>query len=531
MEKMDTFYFPRAATPEEVGVSSLEVKEFLHDCDRRGLNMHSMMVLRHGKVATECTWAPFDELIPHTMFSFSKQITAIAIGFCWSEGLLKLEDKVSKFFPSEDVKDEKIRKQNDEITVYHLITMHSGKKISVADNKEKNEWLHNWFNAPFSDAPGESFFYLSENIYILSRIVSAVTGMSMTDYLTPRLYEPLGMKVPYWEKDHNGYDAGGWGLFLTLESMAKIAQCFLQMGEFNGKQVIPADWIKLATSTHVEKIPPVFKEDLGYGFQLFIQPERYAGVYSFNGLYTQFAFIFPKEEAVFVCTAGDPHEKIFIELFWDHFPKAFIDNTDPDPEGFAALKAYQKKMADRVPPMGLRIPETEKRINGRLIKTTRRANAGVLGIGNLQNLSHRSGQIDSFCFKFDTDSLRVEFQEKNSPKAVLDVGLDGEYKFSTIHLADLDVPVASFGTWVNDSTFKLTVIPLNMAQYREFIFRFLPGNVVRVTSHAKPGLKDLFEFYLMFQGTRPGKLLNAALPVAGKGIGLVLDPNFFGVMK
>ena len=78
------------------------------------------------------------------------------------------------------------------------------------------------------------------------------------------------------------------------------------------------------------------------------------------------------------------------------------------------------------------------------------------------------------------------------------MGLDGEYLFSEISLSELTVPVASYGSWIRENVFKLTVVPQNMAQYREFFFRFLPKGVVQVTSRAKPGFKDLFEFYLFF---------------------------------
>lgn len=151
---------PRTTTPEEGGVLSSEIKGFLHDCDARGLNMHSFMLVRSGAVVAECYWAPFKKDVPHTMFSFSKGITGTAVGFAVSEGLLSLDDKVSKFFPY-SVKNDKYNTYNDTVTVRHLITHQSGKKISVLNNCEKHEWLENWLSAPFADAPGEKFNYLS----------------------------------------------------------------------------------------------------------------------------------------------------------------------------------------------------------------------------------------------------------------------------------------------------------------------------------------------------------------------------------
>ena len=521
---------PRAATPEEAGVSSRAVQAFLHDCDRMGLNMHTVMITRGGKVAAECAWAPYDLTIPHTMFSFSKQVTSIAIGFCVAEGLLKLEDPVSKYFPFSSG-NEKHDARNEEITVYDLITQRSGKDISIfTTNNEKNEWLRAWLEAPFKGTTGESWNYLSENIYMLSRLVTAVSGQGLTEFLTPRLFEPLGIAPPYWEHDHNGYEAGGWGAFLATEDMAKIGVCFLNMGVYDGKQVIPAEWITQSTTRHIQKVPPTFTDPLSYGFQLFIQPE-FRGTYSFNGLYTQFNIMYPAYDAVFTCTAGELREGDFLHTVHKHFPGIFIEGNEPDEEGFALLQAYERKIADRKPPMARRRPEIEAQINGRTIKTTGRKNASILGSGNNFYLSARAGKINSFCFRFTEDALQVEFTEKNSPRSVINVGLDGEYLFSEIKLSELTVPVASYGTWESENVFKLTVVPRNMAQQREFFFRFLPAGLVHVTSRAVPGFKDLFEFYLQFNGMVMTEPLRKVCTAAAAAVGLGLDPNFYGVIK
>lgn len=522
---------PRAASPEEVGVLSKEIRGFLHDCDARGLNMHSFMIVRGGKVASECYWAPFKAEVPHTMFSFSKGITGTAVGFAVSEGLISLDDKVAKYFPYTG-SNEKLKAQNDTVTIRHLITHRSGKKISIANNCEKNEWLENWLSAPFSEKPGEKFFYLSENIYVLSRIISKVTGQSLTEYLTPRLFEPLGIEPPFWEKDHNGYDAGGWGAYFKTEDMAKIGICYLNRGMYDDKQVIPEAWIDAATTRHVQKIPSVFNNDSGYGFQIFIQSDE-MGTFSFNGLYSQFVVVFPKYDAVFVCTAGEPQEDVFMKTLWKHFPAAFSADVpaEKNDEDFNALTSYINRCETRTPPMALRKPEMEAKINGKRIVMRRRGTAGVLGTGNLFMLSQRSGMIDDFMFFFEENSLKVLFKEKNSPVAEINVGLEGEYGMSEIKLSDLTVPVASFGTWISDNKFKLTIIPLSMAQYREFTFTFDPIGNVHVKSTAKPGFKDLFEFYLMFNGTRPNGFLKKACGAVGSAASLLLDPNFGGRIK
>lgn len=525
-------HLPRAKTPEEIGVHSGELTAFLKDCDRAGLNMHSAMIIKDGKVAAECVWAPFRPDVPHTMFSFSKGITATAIGFCVMEGLISLDDPICKFFPYKQ-KTAKAQKYSDSLTIRHLITHRTGKNISITNDTEKRDWLENWLSAPFNAVPGEKFYYLSENIYVLSRIVSLVTGQTVTEYLTPRFFEPLDIEPPYWEKDHTGHDAGGWGSYFTTEDMGKIGICYLNRGRYGGVQVIPEAWIDMATSRQIERIPSVFNKGSGYGFQIFLQSEE-SGTFSFNGLYGQFTVMFPKHNAVFVCTAGEPQEDIFMKILWKHFPAAFETADGPTPptkEDFNELKRYIADLASRRPAPAIRKAITESRIEGRKISVLRRGNASLLGIGNLRMLSHRSGQIDDIKMSFGSDCMTLEFQEKNSPHTTVMIGLNGEYRYSDIRLSDLNMTVASYATWTDEKTLRITCVPIQMAQYRVFTFSFLPGSIVRIKSEAKPGFRDLFEFYLMFNGTRPGSVLNQLIRVVGWGAGLILDPDMIGRME
>ena len=125
------------------------------------------------------------------MYSVSKSFTSTAIGFAVEEGLLSLDAKVIDFFPEyrPAQPDEKLEK----MTVRHLLTMTSGKNPSLLLDKTKDRWIKDFFNAPWISEPGEMFLYVSENIYMLCAILVRVTGISVTEFLTPRLYEPLGM--------------------------------------------------------------------------------------------------------------------------------------------------------------------------------------------------------------------------------------------------------------------------------------------------------------------------------------------------
>ncbi|HQH64334.1 MAG TPA: serine hydrolase, partial [Clostridiales bacterium] len=232
----------RAGSPEQLGISSQSVIDFLDDCEKNGLELHSFMLLRHGKVAAECWWKPFAPNIPHTMFSFSKSVTAAAVGFAIDEGKLALDTKVYALFPeyAPIIK----KKWQDTLTVEHLLTMTSGKMTSILINTQKIGWVQSYLRVPFKYKPGEKFEYVTDNSFMLAAIVKRVTGQGLLKYLTPRLFEPLGIKTPVWETNQQGVETGGWGLFLKTEDQAKFVQCLLDDGKWGGRQVIPEFWAK-----------------------------------------------------------------------------------------------------------------------------------------------------------------------------------------------------------------------------------------------------------------------------------------------
>ena len=219
---------PRANSPKEVGVSSKIVKEFLDDALEMGYEYHSLMVIRHGKVAVEWYNEPYNKDTPQSVYSISKSFTSTAIGFAINEGLITLDTKLIDLFP--DYPPKKPDERYEKLTVHNLLRMSSGKQPSFLSDKSKIDWIEDYINSPWVFEPGEKFLYINENIFMLSAIINRVTGMTMREYLTPRLFEPLGIDFPFWETDRNGIEAGGWGLYLKTEDIAKLTLCYVQKG-------------------------------------------------------------------------------------------------------------------------------------------------------------------------------------------------------------------------------------------------------------------------------------------------------------
>ena len=190
MEIKEKIRLPRADYPEQVGISSKTISELIEDFRAQNIEVHSIMILREGKVAYETWAAPYSPEYPHMMYSVSKSFTSTAVGFAIAEGLMTLETKLIDIFPEyrPKIKDENLEKLN----VHHLLSMQSGKNVSVFSDKAKNHWIKDYFDSAWKFSPGDGHWqYISENQYMLCAMLTRITGMSVVEFLTPRLFEPL----------------------------------------------------------------------------------------------------------------------------------------------------------------------------------------------------------------------------------------------------------------------------------------------------------------------------------------------------
>ncbi|MFO1496900.1 MAG: serine hydrolase [Verrucomicrobiota bacterium] len=245
---------PRA-TPESMGVSTAGVLDFLEAVGRTKYEWHSFMLVRHGQVIAEGWWAPYGPALNHTMYSMSKSFTSTAIGFAATEHRLNVDDHVISFFP-----DDLPPNPSDylrALRIKDLLTMSVGSEKEPTQSMIKEEnWVRTFLAAPITHPPGTQFLYNSGATYMLSAIVQRVTGATVLDYLTPRLFDPLQIEGPTWETCPRGINVGGWGLNIRTEGLAKFGQLFLQKGMWDGRQIIPAKWVQEATSFKIQQPLP-----------------------------------------------------------------------------------------------------------------------------------------------------------------------------------------------------------------------------------------------------------------------------------
>lgn len=302
-------------SPKNLGLSPDALSNYL---DRLGSSgCHSVMVLRNGKVALEGWWAPYKENYNHIAYSLSKSFVSAAVGFAVQEKLLKLDDPVADYFPErftcrpcENMLKLKIR---------HLLTMSMGHRgVTDHDFYGSADWLDEMLHLYLENEPGTDFFYDNRCTFICSVILQRQTGMTVYEYLRPRLFEPLGISGIWWETC-GGYNPGGWGLNLKTEDIAKFGQFCLNKGSWNGTQLLGPEFLAEAGSC-INKTAGVSVYDWadwqqGYGY--FFWQCTPSGVYRGDGAFGQFAIVAPEQDMVIAITAGTDRACELLSATWE----------------------------------------------------------------------------------------------------------------------------------------------------------------------------------------------------------------------
>ena len=322
------------------------------------------MLARHGQVIAEGWWPPYGPELNHMLYSLSKSFTSTAIGFAVAEGKLKVEDRVTTFFP-EDLP-EQVSEYLAALRVKDLLTMSVGHaQDSTGAISREPHWVRKFLSLPVKNPPGSAFQYNSGATYMLSAIVQQVTGKKLIDYLTPRLFEPLGIEGVTWEVCPRGINAGGWGMNIQTEGLAKFGLLYLQKGVWQGRRILPAAWIEEATTAHIMQ-PAASEADRqksdwlqGYGYQFWrCRHHGFRG----DGAFGQYTIVLPERDAVIAITSETPDMQGVLDLIWEHLLPAMKGQPLPSDAGaqsrlletLAALKLSPPK-GQPTPPLAASI--------------------------------------------------------------------------------------------------------------------------------------------------------------------------------
>lgn len=490
----DTFKLPRS-TPEAEGVSSSRIIDFLNAIDTGRVELHSFMFIRHGKVIAEGWWKPYGSDYKHIMFSASKTFTATAVGLAVSENRLKITDKVVSFFHYS--LPDSISDYMKELTVQNLLTMSVGQDPEPWVMGTDGDWISTFLKAAPVHKPGTVFKYNNAATFMLSAIVQQVTGQTVFDYLQTRIFGPLAIHGIDWDLNPQGISLGMIGLRLRTEDMGKFGQLLLQNGVWNGRQLIPKDWIREATSFKIESNDQGNKnsKDLndwaqGYCYQMWRGRNNTVRL---DGMAGQFVILIPDKDAVVVLTANAKNTQDELNLVHNYLiPAIKSDKALPVEPGLNSELQKRQQALNLKPSTAAGLPksELESKISGKEFDLGKNSY-------NIQSVYFSfSGEECSFAIKRD-DNISIVKCGMNSwkmsnlksssllasPRAV-SKSIDANYKI----LQPVIKSAASY-VWTDKNTLELTARFIEESLGSETIvckFSDLAGTM-NVSIEQKPG--------------------------------------------
>jgi CubicO group peptidase (beta-lactamase class C family)/predicted glycoside hydrolase/deacetylase ChbG (UPF0249 family) len=443
------------STPEAEGVSSEGIIDFIDAVSKSKHELHSFMIVRHGKVVSEGWWNPYRNDLKHTMYSCSKSFTATAVGFAVNEGRLTVNDKVISFFP--DDLPTTISPFLADLKVKDLLSMSVGHEkepsmiIATSDN-----WVRDFLKTPIKFQPGTKFLYNSPATYMLSAIVQKVTGQKVIDYLKPRLFDPLGISGIDWEIDPKGINVGGWGLRLKTEDMAKFGQLFLQKGVWKGKQILPSSWVEEASTMKIMQDPNATqaRKDSsdwlqGYCYQMWrCRNNGYRG----DGANGQFIIVLPEKDAVIAITCETSDMQGEINLVWKYlFPALQDKKMELNPKIGVSLK---EKIASLAVPINIKNlhSTTESQISGKIFQV-------YSGEKSIENIGFNF-QNDICTISLKTDSTTHQIPFGKGKWQLSETTKFGPYLVARARGNRVGLPifkVAGSYDWKDEKTLELTL--------------------------------------------------------------------------
>jgi CubicO group peptidase (beta-lactamase class C family) len=318
---------PRS-TPSRENVDAVGIRAFAERLEALpGVEPHSLMILRHGRVIADAWWTPYAPERPHLLYSLSKSFTSTAVAFAVAEGLMGLDDTVISHFPEldADVTDPGSRS----IRVRHLLAMASGHReetVQRARQIDPDDLVRGFLMIPPDEDPGTLFCYNQPCTYTLAAIVQKHSGQSLTEYLRPRLLDPLGIGEVGWQTDSSGRQLGFTGFFAPTGAVAKLGQLYLQRGSWNGAQLLSPEWVDEATRMHSDnsmRDEPDWRQ--GYGFQFWMSQHGYRG----DGAFGQFCLVLPEHDAVVAITSQSPDMQAMLSAAWAELLPALGETDGP----------------------------------------------------------------------------------------------------------------------------------------------------------------------------------------------------------
>jgi CubicO group peptidase (beta-lactamase class C family) len=443
----------QTSTPEQQGMDSRLLAEMFDAIQAQNLRMHSLLVVRNGYLVTEAYFDPYTSDVRHTIESNTKSVIAALIGIAIDQGKIKsASEKMVDFFPGRSM--DNLDERKKAITLRDLLSMTSG--LDCADGTpaasgmyQTRLWVQYLQDLPMIDEPGKQWSYCSGASHLLSGVLQQVTGMDARTYANQYLFQPVGIAAAEkndWASDPEGISNGIAGLYLTPRELAKLGYLYLHQGNWDGKQIVPAQWMADATreQAYIGPDPYVGGQDRRFGYMFSIFPEQQ--YYGYLGMGGQELFVLPEKNLVVVFTSSLPvgKEGNLLQLLNEYIiPSAQSEvplpvATQADDRLSGAIQAATRQKHS-VPSL----PQTALDISG-------------LTYGFAENpLGWKSVSL-----LFEPGSSEAVWKYDNTVD--IRVGLDGIYRVTEM---PGQKPVGARATW--KSSQELTVDDINLGEFVE----------------------------------------------------------------
>ena len=445
------------AAPEALGIRSLDILDYIASLEASDTEMHGLMIMRHGVLCAQGWWAPFGPNIRHGLQSHTKTYAATAVGIAYTEGILRLDERIIDIFPQESPRDPSENLKL--LTVRDVLCMGCGMDTMPPPSKD---WIREFLHTPVNHKPGTTYMYNSTGSTLLGAIVRAKTGLGLHDYLKPRLFDKIGIDASNlrWACMPDGMEVGGGGLYATTEDNLRLLKLYADGGVWEGERILAEDYVRLATTTQNDSAseaavnPPATDNFLGYGFQIWMcKPE---GAYRADGAMGQFTIVLPKQDMIIAITETAPGAhwaQKTLDITWDFVAKVTSDIPLPeDREGAALLKDVLARLNIGNPPCRPYSPMAEK-ISGKRFRMT----SGVFGPfgGNFMS-GEGPDPIREFSFDFDEYGCLWRILTSSGRQEAIRVGTGGLRLTNILgKRSDATQLYLAHGSWTAEDAFEL----------------------------------------------------------------------------
>ena len=452
----------KRSSPEAEGIPSSAILDFIKAVEQHTHPLDAVqgfMLLRHGNVTAEGWWTPYGPQYSHSLYSLSKSFTSTGIGLAVAEGLLTVNDPVLKFFPDDAPANPS--KNLKAMCVRHLLSMNTGHKEDTTRHVlrgEDDNWARVFLSLPIEYQPGTWFVYNTAATYMLSAIITRLTGESLLDYLRPRLFDPLGIENPTWETDPRGINLGGTGLHITTEDIARFGQMYLQKGVWQGQRIVPEKWIDEATKATSDNSNTQTNPDwsVGYGYQFWRCRHN---AYRADGAFGQYCIVMPEQDAVLTMISGVQNMQAVLDNVWEHLLPAMR------PEALPANPQAYNELCDKLAVLSLPLA-SGRASSSRAEQWSGKTYKLVSNHLNLKSVAIQFGDKGStLILRDDRGEHRIE------------IGYSTWLKGITAARGRSDEPIGACGAWTAEDTYEVRVCYYEDAFCPVFRFHYTSGEL------------------------------------------------------